>query len=375
MKSKILLLLIVIHFVINAQTKISKSHSYQQLNCSTCHSCQIPTKENPCLRACPRESMIRIDQKPEEGPRILTINKIKETDIYEPVIFSHLAHAEMAEISGGCRTCHHYNPPGNVIACSECHGLQRKREDVSKPDLKGAFHRQCMNCHRAWSGNTDCLVCHQLKGKGKLVSQNKELIVKRIHPEIKAPNKITYTTNATAGKQVTFYHNEHVNLFNYECGDCHKNDNCVKCHSKINTVSTSKKSTKELHNKCSNCHDTNSKVNCSFCHSEKEKGPFNHLVRTGFDITKFHSKLSCSRCHTTKNKFSGLSNECSFCHGKWSWDNFNHKITGFILDETHGELECNSCHKEPTYSKLDCSDCHEDKSYPKDKPGRLIKRL
>ncbi|MDH7606124.1 MAG: cytochrome c3 family protein, partial [Melioribacter sp.] len=116
---RLLIILLIGSISINAQTKISKSHSQQSLNCSTCHSCDIPTKENPCLKACPRESMIRIDQKPEEGPKVLIINKIKETDVYDPVVFSHLAHAEMADISGGCRTCHHYNPPGNVIACSE----------------------------------------------------------------------------------------------------------------------------------------------------------------------------------------------------------------------------------------------------------------
>jgi len=376
MKNKFLFIILAFSFTLNAQTKISKNHSTRSLNCSTCHSCEIPTKENPCLKACPRESMIRIDQKPEEGPKVLTINKIKETDIYEPVVFSHLAHAEMAEISGGCRTCHHYNPPGNVIACSDCHESQRKRTDVSKPDLKGAFHRLCMNCHRAWGGSTDCIVCHQLKGKEVLLKiDTKKLTAKRIHPEVKAPVKITFTTSSTSGKLVTFYHDEHINTFKFECGDCHKNDNCVKCHSKNKVVPAIKKSLKEVHKKCSNCHNTDSKSNCSSCHSDKEKGPFNHFAATGFDISKFHSKLTCNRCHTTKGKFTGLKNECSSCHGIWSWDNFKHSVTGLVLDETHGELECNNCHKEPNYSKPTCKDCHEDKSFPKDKPGKLIKKL
>ncbi|MEG8947746.1 cytochrome c3 family protein [Rosettibacter firmus] len=377
MKNKILFFFLAISFLINAQTKISKSHSSQVLNCSTCHSCEIPTKENPCLKACPRESMVRIDQKPEEGPKVLIINKIKETDIYKPVKFSHLAHAEMAEISGGCRTCHHYNPPGNVIGCSECHETQRKREDVSKPDLKGAYHRQCMNCHRAWSGSLDCLFCHQSNEKKEIstASDSKKLAAKRIHPEIKTPAKIVYTTSSTSGKIVTFYHSDHVDLFKYECGDCHKNDNCVKCHNKNKTVSTVKKSLKEIHKKCSNCHNTDAKYSCTSCHSEKEKMPFNHFKRTGFDISKYHSKLACNRCHTTKNKFTGLKSDCSSCHGQWSNENFKHNITGLILDETHRELECSNCHKESTYSKPDCSDCHDDKFYPKDKPGKLTKKL
>lgn len=372
MKKKILTLLIIIPFFVHAQNKIDKSHASQSLNCTTCHSCEIPTKENPCLKPCPRESMIRIDQKPEEGPKVLTINKINETDIYEPVIFSHLAHAEMAEISGGCRTCHHYNPPGNVIGCSSCHETQRKRTDVSKPDLKGAFHRQCMNCHRVWSGSIDCVVCHQLKGKGIAIPTAKVNAI-RIHPELKVPDKITYNTNEAKGKIVTFYHKEHINTFKFECADCHKNDNCIKCHQQNKTISTVKKTLNELHKKCSDCHDTKTNFQCSKCHAEKEREPFNHKIVTKFDISKFHAKLTCNRCHTTKNKFTGLKSECSSCHGQWNWDNFKHKITGLILDDTHSVLECNNCHKDPKYSKPTCEDCHEDKSFPKDKPGKLVK--
>jgi hypothetical protein len=44
------------------------------------------------------------------------------------------------------------------------------------------------------------------------------------------------------------------------------------------------------------------------------------------------------------------------------------------LDEMHAEVECSSCHKEPTFEKPDCSDCHDDKTYPKEKPGKLIKK-
>lgn len=374
MKTRIVFLIIALPIIISAQTKLSKNHASQNLNCSTCHSCEIPTKENPCLRPCPRESMIRIDQKPEEGPRVIVIDKIKETDIYEPSVFSHLAHAEMAEMSGGCRTCHHYNPPGNVIGCSECHEVERKRADVSKPDLKGAFHRLCMDCHRSWSGKTECISCHPEKGTKSSTVKKVDTGAKRIHPEIKIPNKLSYKTNTPKGKLVTFNHNDHINLFGYECSDCHKNEGCVKCHSVEKTKPAKKLGVKELHKKCSSCHDTNSNAGCSKCHSNSEKGSFNHKLATGFDNSKFHSKLSCQRCHTVAKKFDGLKGECSSCHGTWTNTNFDHKITGLVLDEMHAELECENCHKEPTFSKQNCEDCHDDKTYPNDKPGKLIKR-
>lgn len=373
MKIKILFTIILFTSVLVAQKKGTGNHSIQNLKCNTCHSCEIPTKENPCLRVCPRESMVRIDQKPEEGPRVLTINKIKETDLYEPSVFSHLAHAEMAEMSGGCKTCHHYNPPGNVIPCSDCHETTRKRTDLSKPDLKGAYHQQCMTCHRAWSRKTECVSCHAPKGQ-VAAAKTKDISKTRIHPEIKTPEVITYKTVTNKGKLVNFNHSEHVKLFGLDCSDCHTNDSCVKCHAVGKTKTAAKKPIKELHKKCSTCHDTESNNQCSKCHSDKERGKFDHKISTGFDLSKFHSKLTCIRCHTTHGKFAGLKNECSSCHGAWSQSNFDHKLTGLALDEMHGELECSDCHKEPTFSKPSCSDCHDDLTYPKDKPGKLVRR-
>lgn len=372
MKSKFLFWILILPLSIYGQTKISKSHSTQNLTCSTCHTCEIPTKENPCIKACPRESMIRIDQNAEDAPKILTINKIKETDIYAPVKFTHLAHAEMSDMTGGCRTCHHYNPPGNVIGCNDCHETSRKRIDISKPDLKGAYHQQCMNCHRAWSGNTDCISCHALNGKEKVEPVSTTDAKKRIHPVIQTPITIKFNTATKQGKLVTFYHNEHINLFGLECENCHSDESCVKCHALEKVKSPKKLTAKEKHKKCASCHNTDN--NCSSCHSNSEKSGFNHASVTGFDISKYHGKLNCIRCHTVKSDFKGLQSECRNCHGEWSWDNFNHKITGLVLDELHKEFECESCHKEPTYSKPDCEDCHDDKSYPKDLPGTKVKK-
>lgn len=373
MKKLLLLFTLTFSFALNAQSKLSSLHSNQNLTCSTCHSCEIPTKENPCIKPCPRESMVRIDQKAEEGPRIIVIDKLRDTDIYAPVKFTHLAHAEMSDMTGGCKTCHHYNPPGNVIGCSDCHETSRKRTDISKPDLKGAYHQQCMTCHRSWSGKTDCIECHDLKDKSKSTPVTaQEGKAKRIHPEIKAPDKIRFDTKTDKGKFVTFYHKDHTDLFGIDCADCHSNESCSKCHSQIKKPVNVKRTFAEQHKKCSSCHET--KTNCTTCHSNSEVSGFNHKVSAGFDLSKFHSKLSCVRCHTTPSKFTGLNKECVTCHGSWSSENFDHKVTGLVLDETHSEVDCESCHKEKTYSEPSCGDCHEDLSYPKDKPGKLVKK-
>jgi hypothetical protein len=374
MKIKILALIFIFApLFLFGQIKNNSSHSTSNLTCSNCHSCSIPTKENPCIKPCPRESMIRIDQKAEEGPRIIVINKLKDTDIYELAKFSHLAHAEMSDMTGGCRTCHHYNPPGNVIGCSECHESSRKRIDINKPDLKGAYHQQCVNCHRAWSGKTDCVFCHEIKDKVIIEKQTStKEIKKRIHPEIRTPEKIVFKTNTNKGKLVTFYHNEHTSFFGLECSQCHSHESCVKCHQQINKSIPGKVSLAEHHKKCSSCHDT--KTSCNNCHSNKESGSFDHKSKTGFDTSKFHSKIICNRCHTSKGVFSGLIKECASCHNKWTPEYFKHILTGLTLDDTHKEFECESCHKEKTFENPECTDCHDGYKYPEKLPGKVNKR-
>lgn len=375
MKTKILLAIFFCAFIINGQTKKQVHPNLNGITCKTCHSCEIPTKENPCVIPCPREKMVSIDQSPEEGPAVLVIDKFKsQTDVYAPVVFSHRLHAEMSGMGGGCKMCHHYNPPGQVIGCSDCHELIRKRIDVSKPDLKGAYHRQCMACHRTWSNKVDCVQCHQQNGTAPKTDAQKlaEKSAKRVHPKIETPTIIKFNTPKANGKIVTFFHSEHVNLFSIDCQKCHSNESCAKCHTKDKAASQKTKTTEQKHAVCGNCHNT--KQNCSSCHTNTPVASgFNHAQKTGFDISKFHGKLSCNTCHTAKGKFAGLNSECINCHGKWTQENFKHAVTGVSLDENHNSLECKECHQEKNYAKPVCTNCHDDKSYPKFIPGKLAK--
>ncbi|MDX1409785.1 MAG: cytochrome c3 family protein, partial [Saprospiraceae bacterium] len=74
--------------------------------------------------SCPREHMITVEHAPEEGPGTITINQMPDSDLYSPVVFSHRSHAEMSGMAGGCSMCHHYNPPGRVVPCRDCHEVQ-----------------------------------------------------------------------------------------------------------------------------------------------------------------------------------------------------------------------------------------------------------
>ena len=375
-----ILLAVLISYSAYAQNKVPKNYSVKGLTCKTCHTCDVPTKNNPCLVGCPRGQMITVHQTADDAPDVITISTIE--DKYVPVVFSHKIHAQMSQMSGGCASCHHFNNVGPIQKCESCHDASRKREDISKPDLKGAFHRQCMECHKAWSHKTDCQSCHALKSELAKSKQKNPMLSINIkdHPDVPEPGKIIYETGYKEGKLVTFFHDDHTQKFNIECTSCHKQESCNRCHDqkKVSVVEQAalgeyikvKKSAEEHHKPCFSCHENDA---CSNCHLNKPMDKFNHAAASGWALNRFHEKLECKKCHGDSGKFAKLNNECLSCHSNFEQGKFDHNITGLALDDIHKEADCTDCHKAKDFSKPVCTNCHEDKSFPKDKPGKLIK--
>lgn len=362
----------------SAQAQINKfsGHEQMQLDCKQCHLCDTPTKAEPCLVQCPRYKIEPVRHSVEEAPNEIIINEVSsENDLYKPVKFSHRLHAEMSLMSGGCATCHHYNPPGKIVKCSTCHEADRSKSTPGKPDLKAAYHRQCMTCHTTWEEKSECKSCHALNIATKepepatTVPVNAKII--KSHPKISIPQKIVYKTDCEEGTLVTYYHNDHVNKFNLECTDCHNQESCASCHNQ--KINFTKDQLDDSHDKCSSCHDTEN--NCSKCHTDSEREPFNHAKSTNFNLQDYHPEVACITCHKSNTEFSGLSNKCENCH-KDSDGYFDHAITGIILDETHKEFYCENCHLNNQYKKKPtCTECHEDDiSYPKSIPGKKVRK-
>jgi hypothetical protein len=94
-----------------------------------------------------------------DGPESLTLNRLENR--YESVAFSHGMHSEMTE---SCAACHHHSPVGQTPSCGECHGKPFDPEKLGTPGLKGAYHLQCMGCHKEMgSGPVGCTDCHAKK--------------------------------------------------------------------------------------------------------------------------------------------------------------------------------------------------------------------
>ena len=352
-------------------------HSEQEMICRSCHSCDLPSKENPCLIKCQRHEILTAHKTTEDGPEVVTIDEL--TEYYVPVLFSHKLHSQMSEFSGGCTICHHRNPSGRILSCKECHKLKADKADLGMPALKGAYHRQCLGCHREWSHNTKCSICHALRSAESemIANADKTDIVGSEHPPITAPEKVVFETAADEGNYVTFYHDEHVDIFEFKCVDCHRQENCQRCHNmeaesfidqKRFVISHDEDKTMEdIHGSCYPCHEES---DCDKCHSESIMNPFDHETTTGWVLNKYHNNLKCRECHFSTNMFSSLDNTCTSCHADFVSGSFDHKITGLVLDDIHQEVDCEDCHQEQYYSaKINCESCHDDKSYPKDRPG------
>ncbi|MCK7523447.1 MAG: cytochrome c3 family protein [Ignavibacteriales bacterium] len=370
-------LVIVCAVAINAQQSPGKDHSKLNITCKTCHTCDVPTKSEPCLVLCPREKIVTVYQKPEQTPELIVIDQI--SDRYSPVYFSHRIHAQMSNMGGGCEGCHHFNTSGPILKCNSCHESSRKREDVSIPDLKGAYHRQCMDCHREWSHDTGCNTCHTPKKDLKDVKKTdiQKKYAGKEHPIVLEPTKLVYETKSDKGKFVTFYHDDHTKKFGLSCTTCHKQESCTKCHDvnktdkNKNQKVVTKKTFEDQHKNCISCHSKTE--NCSKCHNEKTLEPFDHAKKTGWALNKYHINLSCVKCHGSKLPYKKVDNKCVSCHKDWNNETFKHSVTGLQLDETHSDFSCEDCHAENNYAKKpSCDGCHDGYSFPKQKPGKLV---
>jgi len=338
--------------------------------CSDCHICFTPNKKDPCLRSCPRLSRTAIAHSPEEGPEVVILNQLE--DLFEPVIFAHKLHAQMTQMGGGCEVCHHYSPKGHIPPCRQCHGGFLNPVDLRQPGLKGAYHRQCLNCHKEWSHSTECAVCHLKKAPGDPAIGHVDStdIIGIYHPHISMPDRWIYQTSYEQGSAVIFHHKEHVDLFGIKCVSCHREESCSRCHEMGGKQERLARTPEEHHKPCISCH---AMKRCQICHTAGGAEYFDH-ARTGWPLNRYHQGLRCRKCHPSGEKTSKPDRDCIACHGKWSTETFKHSVTGLTLDEIHQQMDCGNCHLESKFGKKpSCANCHDDgRTYPQSRPGTTM---
>ncbi|HEX9750972.1 MAG TPA: cytochrome c3 family protein [candidate division Zixibacteria bacterium] len=357
-----------------AQTSVAHRQPLSKLDCRQCHTCDYPTSDSPCLISCPRIEAVQSTAPHDaaEGPASILLDKL--VDLYEPVQFNHLAHANMSGMGGDCATCHHYSPPGRIPPCSECHEASRTEDNLRMPSLKGAYHRQCIACHREWTHDTKCTACHAPRS-GAIAPTDNGLsgMLGSAHPRIAAPDIKVYETPYQPAPVVTFFHQEHIDLFGLRCVDCHQKESCSNCHDVLKPAQVVAKTPEQVHAVCNDCHRQDA---CAKCHDNAQRPPFTH-ASTGWPLNRFHASLECSSCHASGQRITQLDRACTGCHGDWTQESFAHAVTGLRLDELHGEFDCEGCHSERRFDVVPtCSSCHDDERNAYDvPPGERIPGL
>jgi hypothetical protein len=334
-------------------------------DCTDCHVCENPKPADPCLRECSRDMHVPDwhDLSSMDSPDIVVINTLVEH--YEAVTFDHAAHASMSGMGGhNCSICHHENPDGQIECCCDCHPSEGVEGDAEIIDLKSAYHRQCMFCHRDWSGEADCEICHlPLDDNGEPLGMRRQ---PPQSPHREARPVMNFLTEHEPAPYVTFHHETHAGAYGISCNDCHELDDCSSCH-----LGTHAEVLPELHDfsnrsTCNHCHSTNQ---CGACHSQEPDRIFRHSY-TGFPLKSYHSGVSCRSCHGEQHAHGGLARDCQGCHtsGWGDTDSFDHASkTGVDLGEDHEGMECGDCHPDLGFQAAPvCSDCHDEEDWGPD---------
>jgi hypothetical protein len=301
----------------------------------------------------------------ENNPDLIIIDVLEE--FYGPVPFSHRLHAGMSEMNGGCANCHHELETGDeIMSCGECHPKEIGAT-LAVPSLKGAYHRQCLGCHRDWAHENACGYCHVEKADAPEGEppMDKTDIIGIPHPRITAEDTYIYETGHEETPVVTFHHIDHVHLYGLSCADCHQGQTCGRCHDE--TISREQIDHKET---CGSCHDCNKEQSCNFCHSREARPSFDHDTATSFSLRPNHTGIACERCHGDGGQFKTPSTNCFTCHSRLEAGAFDHSATGVPLAGSHAHYACKTCHAERNPERAPtCDSCHADFTYPTYYPG------
>jgi hypothetical protein len=165
----------------------------RQQGTASCVNCHMVPPSRLTNEAQPAEEMrlaaetldareaVTVTYDDQEIPETVVIKAL--TNQYEPVklphrkivnaLFNNIKDNKLAnffhhEKGTICQGCHHNSPAAKKPPnCGSCHGRPFNAKDPFKPGLMAAYHRQCMECHKAMDikkpVSTDCIACHAKK--------------------------------------------------------------------------------------------------------------------------------------------------------------------------------------------------------------------
>jgi len=301
-------------------------------------------------------------------------------DLYQPVRFMHMKHAEVV---GDCLACHHYRPAAEQASettrCSACHQQAFDPVTPQRLGLKAALHQQCMDCHKSRAkGPLDCIDCH-----AKNVPDHKDLVKLPDNPDpIAVTRECLRCHNDQAEDMLTSAHwrwrgpsphtvgregevesGKATNTINNFCIPLPSNwPRCTSCHAGYGWKDATFDFSDKTRMDCLVCHDTTltyakvptdaglpypqldlkaiaenvgkpSRKTCGDCHFQGGGGD---AVKHGdMNSVLYYPSRSCD-VH-----MGGMDFQCQDCH-----KTRNHKIPGrsLSLPVAEGSRSCEDCH-------------------------------
>mmetsp|Transcript_22013 Transcript_22013/g.10362 ORF Transcript_22013/g.10362 Transcript_22013/m.10362 type:complete len:542 (-) Transcript_22013:1300-2925(-) len=167
---------------------IKNEHNRRDTSCLKCHAVPVHKMRRSSDSAYEKSiaelafrSRTRITRtyRKDDIPEKVMINRLSKQ--YEAVDFPHrkvvnalVDHIKDSKLVGYfhdhegtvCQGCHHNSPVSkNPPHCGNCHAQQWDEDNPAKPGIIGAYHQQCMGCHKKMNIDKPigCTECHKLK--------------------------------------------------------------------------------------------------------------------------------------------------------------------------------------------------------------------
>lgn len=284
----------------------------------------------------------------DRGPDVILLDQVP--GCYGAVRFDHRLHVGMSAIGSSCASCHHTEA---IRPCRDCHDAGTSAVVTDRPGLRGAYHQQCLGCHRDWTHENACAFCHTDPKSVTSAAGRPRSFFKLQQPRAAAEDTYIYPTTHPSMPIVTFHHADHTAAFGLSCSDCHAGDSCGQCHGPAVQRPVIKRE-----DACFRCHAND---RCTTCHHLTPRPRFDHARSAGWRLRPGHDTLACSDCHDPARAFAKPATAtCRECHGRQSGGEFNHDSTGVVLYGDHARFSCLDCHAGGDDRGLArCTACHE----------------
>ena len=341
-------------------------------NCTACHDLGAKISEQKCLD-CHKALKTRINQnkgyhvsKDIIGKQCITCHSEHHGVKFDMIRFDEkkFNHTLTSyELKGAHK---------KVETCAKCH-FEDHIADVKIRQNKKTFlglDPKCISCHDDYHQKTmenDCAVCHNFEEfkPAAFFNHNKtDFPLKGAHTTVDCAK--CHKTEFKSGKK--FQHFADVSFKN--CNNCHKDPhggdfglNCKSCHNESSFKNI--KSTSDFNHSLTGftLEGKHKTIECKSCHDQRSGAKGNYKE---FESTK---NINCLTCHKDIHN-SIFGTDCKACHSQQSFSiskklpDFNHSLTGYVLDGKHLTVDCKKCHTTPKMTdpqKHDlCAACHKD---------------